>query len=335
MNWGVPSGSLNQGRPDGPLHSEEVLGQGRPDDPLHSEEVLGHGQPDEGTSSVKKGTRAVVNRIIPFSSVDGPGNRTAVFLQGCNIDCKYCHNPETRKLCSQCGLCVTRCPAGALDLDEAGKVRYDPSKCVQCDTCIHVCPHDSSPRTREMTAGETYERVKRQIPFIRGITVSGGECMLWPDFLRELFTLAKADGLSTLIDSNGMLPFGDYPELMEVTDGVMLDIKAFDDREHRHVTGAPNRQVLENAAWLARAGKLYEVRAVIVPDLYDTERSVRDMGAFLAPLAGRHPFRIKVIAYRPMGVREQYSHYQVPGQAYLRYLADILRDQGFEDIIII
>ena len=104
--------------------------------------------------------KAVVNRIIPFSSVDGPGNRTAVFLQGCNINCKYCHNPETRKLCVQCGTCVKQCPAGALSFDENGKVAFDPSKCVQCDTCIHVCPNDSSPRTFEMTLEEVYAKVK-------------------------------------------------------------------------------------------------------------------------------------------------------------------------------
>ena len=128
--------------------------------------------------------KAVINRIIPFSSVDGPGNRTAIFLQGCNINCKYCHNPETRKMC------------------------------VQCDTCIHVCPNYSSPRTCEMTPEEVYAKVKKQIPFIRGISVSGGECMLHPDFLTELFRLAKQDGLGTLIDSNGNISFEDYPELM-------------------------------------------------------------------------------------------------------------------------
>ena len=160
--------------------------------------------------------KAVVNRIIPFSSVDGPGNRTAIFLQGCNINCKYCHNPETRKMCVQCGTCVKNCPAGALSMGTDGKVKFDPAKCVQCDTCIHVCPHDSSPRTCEMTPEEVYARVKKQIPFIRGISVSGGECMLWPEFLTELFRLAKQDGLGTLIDSNGMIPFEDYPELMEV-----------------------------------------------------------------------------------------------------------------------
>lgn len=278
--------------------------------------------------------KAVINRIIPFSSVDGPGNRTAVFFQGCNINCKYCHNPETRKLCIGCGRCVEQCPAGALSFAADKTVQYDASKCVRCDTCIHVCPHDSSPRTWEMTPEEVYEKVKRQIPFIRGISVSGGECMLWPEFLRELFLLAREDGLSTMIDSNGTIPFWEYPELLDVTDGVMLDIKAFGREAHRRITDAPNDTVLKNAAYLAGQSRLYEVRCVIVPDLYDTEQSVRDMGKFLAPYLQISRFRIKIIAYRPMGVREAYSHYRIPDQAYLERLAAILREAGFEDIVI-
>lgn len=279
--------------------------------------------------------QAVVNRIIPFSSVDGPGNRTAVFLQGCNIDCKYCHNPETRRLCAACGICVEQCPAGALSRGEGGEILFDRSRCVQCDTCIHVCPHDSSPRTEQMTPQQVYMQVEKQIPFIRGISVSGGECMLWPEFLRELFTLARAGGLTTMIDSNGTIPFWEHPELMEVTDGVMLDIKAFENEDHIRVTGAGNETVLKNARYLAGQGKLFEVRCVIVPELYDAEKSIREMGDFLAPLLKLHKFRIKVIAYRPMGVREEYSHYTVPGREYLEFLSGILRAKGFEDIIII
>lgn len=279
--------------------------------------------------------KAAVNRIIPFSSVDGPGNRTAVFLQGCNINCKYCHNPETRKLCTGCGLCVEQCPQGALAKDALGKVVYYPELCIECDTCIHVCPHDSSPRTCDMTPEEVYERIKKQIPFIRGITVSGGECMLHPEFLEALFRLAKADGLTTLIDSNGTISFAQQSALLQVTDGVMLDIKAFHNSDHIRITDAPNDTVLENAVYLAEQSKLYEVRAVIVPDLYDTEESIRLMGAFLAPYLAVKEFRIKLIAYRPMGVRGEYSHYAVPDQAYLQRLADILKTYGFHEIIII
>lgn len=279
--------------------------------------------------------KATVNRIIPFSSVDGPGNRTAVFLQGCNINCKYCHNPETRALCTDCGLCVAQCPVGALSMNAQGRVSYDASKCVLCDSCIHVCPHDSSPRTAQMTPEEVFKRIKKQVPFIRGITVSGGECMLRPEFLEELFRLVKAEGLTTLTDSNGTIPFWKYPALLEVTDGVMLDIKAFDREEHIKITDAPNDIVLENAVHLAKKGKLYEVRAVIVPDLYDAEKSVRAMGEFLAPYLSIKEFRIKLIAYRPMGVREEYAHYAVPGRPYLEKLAGILKAYGFKEIVII
>lgn len=279
--------------------------------------------------------QALVNKIIPFSSVDGPGNRTAIFLQGCNINCKYCHNPETRGLCKACGACVKKCPAGALSVDSEGKIVYHEEKCVQCDTCIHVCTFDSSPRTSLMTAEEVFARVKRQIPFIRGITVSGGECMLQPDFMKELFELAHKAGLTTLIDSNGTIDFRKYPELLSVTDGVMLDIKAFSESEHIRVTDFSNRTVLANARYLAEENKLFEVRCVIVPDLYDTEQSCRDMASYLAPFRETHPFRIKIIAYRPMGVREAYAHYRVPSKDHLEFLADIFREQGFEDIVII
>ena len=279
--------------------------------------------------------QAVVNKVIPFSSVDGPGNRTAVFLQGCNINCKYCHNPETRALCIECGVCVERCPEGALERGSDGKIIYHPEKCIQCDTCIHVCPNNSSPRTAVMTPEECYKKVKKQIPFIRGLTVSGGECMLRPDFLEVLFKLAKQDGLNTMIDSNGTIPFWEYPSLLEVTDGVMLDIKAFKNEDHVRVTDEKNEIVLKNAVYLAENKKLYEVRAVIVPDLYDTKESIRQMGEFLAPYLETKEFRIKLIAYRPMGVREEYAHYQVPGQAYLEELADILKTYGFKDIVII
>lgn len=279
--------------------------------------------------------KAAVNRIIPFSSVDGPGNRTAVFLQGCNINCKYCHNPETRALCKNCGECIKHCPAGALKKDRSGNLIYLKEKCVQCDTCIHVCPWDSSPKTEQMTPEDVYEKVKKQIPFIRGLTVSGGECMLQPDFLEELFLLAKKDGLNTMIDSNGTIPFWEYESLLEVTDGVMLDIKAFKNEEHCYITDAGNEIVLKNAAYLAEKKKLYEVRAVIVPDLYDTTESVRRMGEFLQTYLKFGEFRIKLIAFRPMGVRKTYAHLKVPGQDYMNELGDILKAYGFKDIIII
>lgn len=275
--------------------------------------------------------KALVNKIIPFSAVDGPGNRTAVFLQGCNLDCRYCHNPETRNVCIGCGSCVEQCPQKALELKD-GRVVYDSEKCCLCDTCIHVCPHGSSPRIWELTPEETWERIVRQIPFIRGITVSGGECTLYPEFLTQLFTIAKENGLHTLLDSNGTADFKNLPELLAVTDGVMLDIKAFEEEEHKRVTGWGNRQILENARYLAEAGKLYEVRTVVVPGLFDAEGTIRKTAALIAPYKN---IRYKIIAYRPMGVRKEYAEYSVPEESCLTRLGNAAKEEGVEEIVII
>jgi len=93
---------------------------------------------------------AFVNKIIPFSNVDGEGNRTAIFLQGCNYNCLYCHNPETINHCNNCGLCVPHCEYGALSKIE-GKVVYDIEKCQNCDRCIAECKRNSSPKITPMT----------------------------------------------------------------------------------------------------------------------------------------------------------------------------------------
>ena len=183
-------------------------------------------------------TRAPVNRIIDQSSVDGPGNRTVFFVQGCNFNCGYCHNPETINMCVNCGDCVLTCPAGALQMADDG-VRYDAFKCCGCDTCIKVCKRDASPKIVWMTPEEGAERLEKNRPFIRGVTVSGGECSLRRDFVYALFKSAKAMGLGTLMDSNGNYNFSRDAELLQVCDGVMLDVKCVDAAAHRELTGQP------------------------------------------------------------------------------------------------
>jgi len=187
-----------------------------------------------------------------------------------------------------------------------------------------------------MTPKQVWQAVEKQIPFIRGITVSGGECTLYPEFLTELFTLAQAHGLSTLIDSNGTLDFEHYPDLLAVTDGVMLDIKAFDCEEHKRVTGWSNQVVLKNARFLASKAKLFEVRTVVSPGLFDTEKTIVQIGDMLRPYLPIRPIRYKLISYRPMGVRPQFKEtLQIPTRDQMEYYAELLKAKGFKDIIII
>ena len=277
--------------------------------------------------------KAPVNKIIPFSSVDGPGNRTAIFLQGCNFSCAYCHNPETISMCVHCGACVKACPAGALQM-KSGRVVYDICKCCLCDACIKACPNMASPRIRWMDAEAVLHEVEKNRPFVRGVTVSGGECTLHREFLLALAQKAKQAGLHVLLDSNGSYDFAADPVLLESIDGVMLDVKAWDEQTHLALTGAGNAAVLKNLSYLAQAGKLEEVRSVIAPGAMDAEATVENVSRILAAHGGN--IRYKLITYRPMGVRAQFREaLRIPGEEYLQSLAAKANALGAANVAIL
>lgn len=275
---------------------------------------------------------ALVNKIIPFSNVDGEGNRTAIFLQGCNYNCLYCHNPETINHCNSCGLCVPHCEYGALSIID-GKVVYDAEKCQNCDRCIAVCKRNSSPKITPMTVEDVVNYLQKTKFFISGITVSGGECTLHSDFLTELFREVKKMGLTTFIDTNGSTPLYDNKELLKVMDKAMIDLKAYDSKENKMLTGVENHTVIENIKVLGKLDKLYEIRTVVVPKLLDNKKTVY-MGSKL--LASINPNIIyKLIKYRPLGVREELISSSVPTNDYMEELKEIAISNGCKNVIIV
>ncbi|MFV0254724.1 MAG: YjjW family glycine radical enzyme activase [Erysipelotrichaceae bacterium] len=243
--------------------------------------------------------RAPINKIFEVSTVDGPGSRMSIFFQGCHFNCLYCHNPETINLCNNCGICVAGCPSGALTISE-GIVEYNQEICINCDACIKVCPYDSSPKINWLEVDELVNIVQRYQPLIRGITVSGGECMLYAAYLLELFKKVKALGLSCLIDTNGGVDFQNHSELLEYTDGVMLDVKASDQNFHQKIIGVDNKLVLKNLDYLINQNKLYEVRTVLLPNQLTQNKKTIEYLCQILP----NEIRYKLIAYRPYGVRE-------------------------------
>ncbi|NMM64738.1 YjjW family glycine radical enzyme activase [Clostridium sp. P21] len=276
--------------------------------------------------------KGIVRKIIPFSFVDGPGNRAAVFFQGCNFDCLYCHNPETIKGCVQCGTCVDNCPYGAISLNEKSVV-WNPEKCEDCGLCVKVCKNHCGPKFRNMTADDILEQILKVKPFISGITVSGGECTLQWKFLVELFKKVKKLGLTIFVDSNGSTDFRQHKELTDLLDMVMLDIKSFDKDEHKMLTGRDNDIVIGNAKYLGSINKLYEIRTVIVPEVLDNYRNVDEISKIIASINPK--IRYKLIKYRTIGTRTDKINTQQPTDEMMEQLKTKACNNGCENIVIV
>ena len=208
----------------------------------------------------------MVGRIHSFESfgtVDGPGIRFVVFMQGCPLRCQYCHNPDTWGVGGQ-----------------------------------------------EYSAEEVATRVLRYKNYFGdkgGVTVSGGEPLLQIDFIIELFTILKAKGIHTCVDTSGFTFKKDneevvekYKKLINVTDLVLLDIKHIDDGACKKLTGQSNENTLAFAKFLSENGKKMWIRQVLVPNITDDEEDLKKLRAFIDSLATVE--KVEVLPYHTMGV---------------------------------
>lgn len=277
---------------------------------------------------------ATVSKILTYSCVDGPGNRLVIFLQGCNFNCPGCHNPHTIGQCNHCGDCIAACHAEALTLVD-GKISYDALACDLCDDCLEACPISANPMVRQYSVAEILELAREHLPFLSGITVSGGEATMQLKFVVALFKAIKSDkelaGLTCFIDSNGHLGASNWEKLLPVTDGVMLDIKAFHQRAHRELTGKDNYRSLQSARILHAAGKLYELRFLLIPGKTDSNAELDGLVDFVRTLGA--DIRVKLNAFQHHGVRGDALAWDKMPQAGVDRAAERLRAAGINDVI--
>lgn len=273
-----------------------------------------------------------INKIIPFSSVDGPGNRTAIFLQGCNFNCAYCHNPETINKCGECGGCISVCPTEALKKID-GNMIWDKNKCCECDACTKKCPNNSSAKIMKMSAQDVINEISKYRAFITGITVSGGECTLQEEFLIDLFKKAKEIGLTCFIDSNGSNYFANMKELTDLCDKVMLDVKSWDSDIHNKYIEFDNNNVIKNLEYLISKNKLYEARTVVVPDVFNNEETVEEVSRVIGKMNSE--VKYKLIKFRAIGIREKFKNINGPSNEYMDMLSETAKKNGCENILIV
>lgn len=278
-------------------------------------------------------TRATVSKILTYSIVDGPGNRLVVFLQGCNFRCAACHNPHTIGECNHCGECIPACHVDALSLVD-GRIAYDPAACDQCDACLDVCPISANPMVREVSVAEVLALAREHRPFLTGVTVSGGEPTKQLDFVVELFRAIKSDAelaeLTCLIDSNGHLDAPGWETVLPVTDGVMLDIKGFDNPTHEALTGMPNARSLASARLLHAAGKLHELRFLLIPGKTDGDAELDSLADFVSELGAG--VRIRLNAFQHHGVRGEALDWDRMTAAGVDRAAERLRAAGIDNV---
>lgn len=275
-------------------------------------------------------TTAAVNKLLTHSLVDGPGNRAVVFLQGCNLHCRFCHNPQTINACIHCGVCVPVCPAGALALQD-GRVVWDPAACQECDACTRACPHFSTPRVHTYTPAALWDEIAPYAPFLSGVTVSGGEPLLQLDFLLHFFAVVRARSrLTTFIETNGAFPIDRLEPLLPLLDGALVDLKAYAPAVHRSLTGFDNAAVMDTIRYLHDHGVLYAVRQTVIPGVNASEEDMAGTARFLAGIDTR--IRLRLLRFRPHGTRGEAQNWTSPDDETLARLAGIAREQGLVDV---
>lgn len=215
--------------------------------------------------------RGIVFDIKEFAVHDGPGVRTTVFMKGCPLSCRWCHNPEglsprpelmvKTARCRHCGLCTRPC---------------EHEDCKPYGRCLHICPEGLiSVVGKSWTPDELAARILRDYDFLKssgGVTISGGEPTMQSEFVSEL--LRRLHGLHRAVETCGYCSGERFMSVINECDYVIMDIKLADPEAHKYWCGVDNRPILENFERLRSSGREFLVRVPLIPDITDTSENL-------------------------------------------------------------
>lgn len=289
----------------------------------------------------------IVFNIQKFSLNDGPGIRTVVFLKGCPLKCRWCANPESQSSkiqvlwdsskCISCRGCVSSCGEGAISYEE-GMIYIDEKRCTGCLSCVKNCPGRAlKVEGEEKTVEEVLKVCLQDVDFYEesdgGVTLSGGEALMHPDFSVELLKALKEKGIHTAMETTGYAAPEVFRRVMEYVDYFLFDMKHWDEEKHMEGTGVSNQIILRNMKYAISQGKKVLPRIPVIPgfneSLKDAEGFVerlKEVGAGQAQLLPFHQFGEK--KYDMLGKDYSYTDVAALHEDDLREYADIFRKRG-------
>ena len=244
--------------------------------------------------------QGLVFDIKRYAINDGPGIRITIFLKGCPLACRWCHNPESispkvQKLytvsrCIACGECARICPMQACELTDQG-VQTDPALCQACGECAEACPARATEMSgRYRSTEELLTVIEKERPFFEqsggGVTFSGGEPLLYPKFLAKMLDRCGEHGIHRAIDTSGLVKKSVLLDIAARTDLFLYDLKLMDSARHRQWTGAGNEKILDNLQSLARLGADIRIRVPLISGVNADDDNIAATAAFVASLAG-------------------------------------------------
>ncbi|MDD5127362.1 MAG: glycyl-radical enzyme activating protein [Dehalococcoidales bacterium] len=253
--------------------------------------------------------KGLVFNTQSFAIQDGPGIRTTVFMKGCPLHCQWCSNPESQKAhpeimttdikCISCRKCAGLCDA--ISFNSKGR-QIDRAKCNLCLKCAEVCPSKAIEQIgKYLTVDEVLKEVLRDEALYRnsggGMTVSGGEPLLQPEFVTELCRRAKEKGIHTALDTCGYAPWAVMEKVLKYIDLVLFDVKHMDPAKHKKFTGVDNKLILSNLKKTVPMVRTW-IRIPLIPGFNDSEDEVKEIAEFSASLKVD---KVSVLPYHEFG----------------------------------
>lgn len=259
--------------------------------------------------------KGITFNIQKFSIHDGPGIRTTVFFKGCPLRCEWCSNPESQiknvqilhdqSKCSYCLSCVAVCPNGAIT-HEDNKIIINEDKCVGCLTCVNSCPNRAlSYEGDYQTIEEIVDICMQDIDFYEesggGVTISGGEGMSQPEFLKKLIAELKKNSVHVAIETTGYVKKETFEELARELDLLLFDVKHYDREKHYNGTKVYNDLIVENLKWAIDNGIEVLPRIPVIPDFNDSLEDAEGLAKLLVEVGAK---KVQLLPFHQFGEKK-------------------------------